>query len=349
MHFIDSLSKGGAETLLVGIINGLHEYNHVVVVLSCGNDFKDELKGVSVVCLDVRSKIDKVTSVIKLNRLIKKYQPLVIHTHLYWPTIIARCALQGKTRLVSTYHSLMYDVNNCHQYSKRNLILDKLTYRQRYFTHFVSTSVKENVSKAVGIRANNFVVYNFVADKFFDSRGEKLNKRKCGEILNVVLIGNYRPEKNYEYVIKNVAGFDDSKVRVDIYGAGDRSYYQAMIDQLGCDHVELHGATNKVSTVLMDADLFIMASSHEGFGIALAEAMVIGLPVLISNTPVFEEVTDYSALYFNVDKEFSLSHELSLLLEDQSLLYKCVENMGDVIDRYRYGRFISEIRSIYNG
>jgi hypothetical protein len=51
VHIIDSLARGGAETLLVGIVNGLPNQQHTIILLYGDNDFKKEIKNAHVISL----------------------------------------------------------------------------------------------------------------------------------------------------------------------------------------------------------------------------------------------------------------------------------------------------------
>lgn len=61
---------------------------------------------------------------------------------------------------------------------------------------------------------------------------------------------------------------------------------------------------------------FITASLHEGFGLPGLEAMQYGLPVLASNTPVFNEVYDNGAIYFDPLDIEDIAEQMKLVVQD---------------------------------
>lgn len=72
---------------------------------------------------------------------------------------------------------------------------------------------------------------------------------------------------------------------VELWGAQDRaSYYkelELLIRQNNLQNrVFLKGATNDVPSALAQADIFVFPSAFEGFGMALAEGMSVGLPAI---------------------------------------------------------------------
>jgi len=79
--------------------------------------------------------------------------------------------------------------------------------------------------------------------------------------------------------------------------------------------VKLKGKEKKIETILHQYDLFVMASSYEGYGLALAEAMASGLPVLISDIPVFREVAGEAAFYFSLTDVSDFARQLTLIYD----------------------------------
>ena len=72
---------------------------------------------------------------------------------------------------------------------------------------------------------------------------------------------------------------------VELWGARDRKAYykelELLISKNGLQNrVFLKGATNDVPSALKKADIFVFPSAFEGFGMALAEGMSVGLPAI---------------------------------------------------------------------
>jgi len=109
-----------------------------------------------------------------------------------------------------------------------------------------------------------------------------------GMPLNILAVGAVMPRKGYDVLIRALAPLKDIDWRLTIAGALDRHPHavdslKAAIDELKLsDRVSLPG---KVVPATLDrfyegADLFVSASLFEGYGMALAEAMVRGLPIV---------------------------------------------------------------------
>lgn len=82
------------------------------------------------------------------------------------------------------------------------------------------------------------------------------------------------------------------------------------------------GKVNDTGRVLSIADLFLLTSESESFGLAALEAMAVGVPVISSNTGGIPEVNDhgFSGYLSNVgDTEDMAKNALSLLQDEEKL------------------------------
>jgi glycosyltransferase involved in cell wall biosynthesis len=65
------------------------------------------------------------------------------------------------------------------------------------------------------------------------------------------------------------------------------------------------------------AEAFVSASLLEGFGLPGVEAMSLGVPLIVANTDVFNEVYDNGAIYFDPLDPEDIAHTIHLLLTDE--------------------------------
>ncbi|KGE13913.1 glycosyltransferase [Sphingobacterium deserti] len=122
-----------------------------------------------------------------------------------------------------------------------------------------------------------------------------------------------------------------------IWGIGrDKDYLEGVIDELKLtERVILKGFTEKPLEKLKRADIFLFPSKFEGFGLALAEAMAVGLPVVgLSNCSGVNELIKNNKNGFLVESEEQMIECLVKLMESPSLR----KNMGSAgaIDMREY-------------
>lgn len=105
----------------------------------------------------------------------------------------------------------------------------------------------------------------------------------------VVAIARYSHEKGIDLLLQAWAKVEKtvSDWRLDVFGDGDRSAYERMIDELKIDRsrCQLHGRTNDVESEYVNSSLFVLSSRFEGFGMVITEAMACGLPVVAFDCP----------------------------------------------------------------
>ena len=105
----------------------------------------------------------------------------------------------------------------------------------------------------------------------------------------VVAISRYSHEKGIDLLLQSWAEVEKliGEWRLDVFGDGDRSAYEQMLDDLHIDRsrCQLHGRTNDVEKEYCNSSLFVLSSRFEGFGMVITEAMVCGLPVVSFDCP----------------------------------------------------------------
>jgi glycosyltransferase involved in cell wall biosynthesis len=120
--------------------------------------------------------------------------------------------------------------------------------------------------------------------------------------------------KGFDLLIKAFAIFakNDGEWTLDIVGEGpEEELYRRLIAEHHLeDRVFLHPFTNDIQAYYSAAQVYVLSSRWEGFGLVLVEAMAHGLPVVSSDLPTSHEIMGDFALYFpNGDIE-GLAHQL---------------------------------------
>ena len=105
----------------------------------------------------------------------------------------------------------------------------------------------------------------------------------------VIVIGRYCHEKGYPFLLQAWAEVQKqcAEWRLETYGDGDRSSYEALIDELQIDRRRciLHGRTSDVQQEYAASSIAVCSSKYEGFGMVIVEAMACGLPVVSFDCP----------------------------------------------------------------
>src|SRR5688572_250911 len=153
----------------------------------------------------------------------------------------------------------------------------------------VSHDLKRETFQSFKITNEIEVIPNFIdLEKFKKQKKDHFKKAICpnGESL-VVHTSNFRKVKRVTDVIKIFANIhSEIPAKLLMIGDGpDRTKAESMCRELDISHdVRFLGKLEAVEEVLSVADLFLMPSEKESFGLAALEAMACEVPVISSNT-----------------------------------------------------------------
>jgi glycosyltransferase involved in cell wall biosynthesis len=92
----------------------------------------------------------------------------------------------------------------------------------------------------------------------------------------------------------------DSEWTLDIVGEGpEEELYRKKIAEYGLEkRIFIHPFTKDVQRYYSGAQVYVLSSRWEGFGLVLVEAMAHGLPIVSSDLPTSHEIMGNFALYF---------------------------------------------------
>lgn len=123
-----------------------------------------------------------------------------------------------------------------------------------------------------------------------------------------------RQHKGFDLLINAFSLFahKNSEWGLDIVGEGpEEKLYRKLIKeyQLG-DRITIHPFTNHIQVFYSKAQIYVLSSRWEGFGLVLVEAMAHGLPVISSDLPTSKEILGDFGLYFENGNVVDLAQRL---------------------------------------
>ncbi len=293
-YVIDSLRRGGAEQLVLTTVQHLDRsrFEPVVIALASPLDLSGEFEraGVEVHVAGLVSPLD-LRVVFRLFRIFRRVRPDLIHTHLRLSNVYGRLAavLAGVPAVVTSFHHLDYSYWPALTWRARMWKqLDKWSARlvNRGFIA-VSEAVRTDYARHFGL-SDIKLVYNYLdLERFYPPSPEerRTSRARLGvadEDFVVLNVARLSWEKGHRALLQAVAAVRQRAPHLQLFLMGDgpdRSGLQALASELGItDTVRFLGSGRDVEAVLAAADLFVFPSLGEGLGIALMEAMAMGLP-----------------------------------------------------------------------
>ena len=343
LHLIDSLSVGGTEVLLKNTLPLLKIEKNIICYLNQPDELKPAFKDYPVYCLQHRKKTDILRTIRRLRKILKQHRVDIVHTHLFWSTLIARFAVPKTLPLVSTIHSV-YSID-AFQKNEKALLAERLSVRKRHNIIAVSKFVLKDYLEWVRFKGRAFVLYDFLPGGYFTKSSRRKEDQQS---LRCVAVGNFKEAKNYSYLLKIFSHLKNENVSLDIYGQGDLEKELNGIIQKEDLSVYLRGQEKITGDLLREYDLFVQASSHEGFGLSVIEAVATGLPVFISDIPVFREVTGGCAHFFSLTNPTQAAEQLIQVKQRPDLRYKYVDAAYSFArNNFSEQHFVTGLREIY--
>jgi N-acetyl-alpha-D-glucosaminyl L-malate synthase BshA len=190
----------------------------------------------------------------------------------------------------------------------------------------VSNDLKKDTCKHFKITQHIEVIPNFIdLQRFKKQKKDHFKTAICpdGEKL-IVHTSNFRKVKRVEDVVKIFRNIrSHMKAKLLLVGDGPE---RNSIENLGrelqiCDDVRFLGKLEAVEEVLSVADLFLMPSEKESFGLAALEAMACEVPVVSSNTGGLPElmVDGKTGYMCDVGDVEGMSRKALEILSDENL------------------------------
>ena len=166
---------------------------------------------------------------------------------------------------------------------------------------------------------------------------------------NLIAMGRLAPQKGFDLLLQ---AFSDCARRhpdwhLTVLGQGPlRDDLMMMAKDLGIgDRVEFRPPVRPPFSLLRSADLFVFSSRYEGFGMALAEAMACGLPVISFDCPSGprEIVRDgVDGLLVPAENVEALTAAMDRLMSDPSLRESLAKRAVEVCDRFAPERILDQ-------
>ena len=194
----------------------------------------------------------------------------------------------------------------------------------------VSQAALNGLLKTVGDPGNLCVKYNPIdVDKICRMAQEPAEMKKTPGKFLLVSVGRLVPEKQYRLLFEVCASLSKSfDFELWVLGEGrDRSNLEAFIEQEHLTNIKLLGNQKNPYMYLKQADLFVSSSATESYGLAIQEALVLGIPAAAIRCDGIEEAFDPRFGVLTDNNAKSLEDALRSLLEDQENLRVYQENI----------------------
>jgi glycosyltransferase involved in cell wall biosynthesis len=300
--YCSSFQNGGVEKVTIQLCNELAIKGFKVdLVIGKKNqsNMLDNLDAkVNLVSLGTSNKI---FSILMLALYLRRKKPDIVISDRYHSFVYAASAkriIDSKSEIVMTIHSQMSlafgnGLDRTKQQVKKYSEFMRL---KKYCSKVISVSIGTaddflSIFPEFGDKVS--VIYNPVAVDQIQSLAKQWQNNLSflsGRQHVIISVGRLEPEKGYENLLRAFSEIENCRDSLlVICGEGrERKNLEKLADQLKIqDNVYLPGFVANPYSYLAHADLFVLSSRSEAFGVVLVEALAVGIPVVSTDCPSY--------------------------------------------------------------
>ena len=286
----------------------LHDRNRFEMLFGTLNPIapwlRDYMEGQGVRCisLDCRSRSEYSAGLLRLAAVLRRERVDILHTHLFEPSVIglgagyaARTPLRVLTRHYSDYHTRI----NKRWHVRLDQMCTGLSHgviavSQHTADHMIS---EENAPPEKVRVIMNGIDFERVRVSGPEAAARVRAQFDVGDGYLLLVAARLHPEKGYEYLFRAMPAIRRMANRpVTLVVAGKGTYeaeYRSLVQELGCgEQVQFLGFRKDLPDLMAAADLFVLPSLAEAFGLVLTEAIYLGTPVVASRTGGIPEIVE---------------------------------------------------------
>ncbi len=333
LHLLDSLNRGGAEMQALDTARNAGRFGIELTIVSAGpgmlqTDFASS--GVQFIPLRRKLPVDlylasQIRSIIRDRKiqLVRGFQP-VDGLHLY----LASRGLRD-VRQVLSFEGFIPD--------RKNRLTAKFLIPKMHANIVVSRGLKKWLAEKDGLDTNKFnVIHNGADPERLKPAARTLRKELniTGNELIFGMIGNfYRdPRKDQLTLAKALPRIFDRYPHAHCIfaggvetGAEDKmaECLDICLQQGLTERVHFLGSRGDVPNILAEMDIFIFSSLQEGLPVAASEAMLAGVPMIVSDIEPLLEATgggEFAAVFPVGDANTLAEKTIHLLQNDAERL-----------------------------
>jgi len=290
LYVITGLGLGGAEKVVIDLANQMYAlgYNVKIAYLTGDVRVNPASPDVEIIALHLNSAKHFLLASKKYRKLVKSFRPDVVHSHMVHANIFTRLnrALCPVPKLICTAHS-------SNEGGKARMLAYRLTNRLSDINTNVSQEATQAmISKGAFTQKTVVTVYNGINLNNFKNNPKSIRLEQ--NTLNFITVGRFTDAKDYPNLINAFAILkkNNRAINLTIVGDGElRDQIESLIKELELEEdVTLLGRRLDIPQLLSQADIFVLASKFEGFGLVVAEAMACECYVVATDSGGVAEV-----------------------------------------------------------
>ncbi len=361
LNIVDTISSGGVERRRLSLAKCLDpgRFELKIICTNAVGPFPAEFSkyGVEVIAIGDLSSVFDVTQHRKVMAIIDGFRPHIIHGAVFEGVTMA--AVSGFWKRVPVV--ILEETSDPQNRSWRGDLLLKLLCLAADRVVGVSPASVTYLTGRLGLSSAKVqLINNGVARPTYATKADcAVLRERLGLAADAIVMGSVGrmlsdATKRFSDLIRAFALLvaEGHNVRLVLVGEGpELPRYRNLAAELGvASHVVFTGYQNDTSAFYGIFDVFSLVSSHESFGLVLAEAMLHRLPIVATRVGGMQYIVEDGKTGFLVPKYdvAAIAEKLRLLCADAGLRAELGHNGYDRADlHYTEERYVDQVRTLY--
>jgi glycosyltransferase involved in cell wall biosynthesis len=362
LHIIETIGSGGVERRRLSLAKLLDskEFELKIICTQAYGIFPNEFKkhGVEIIEIGKLKSMFDIKQHRKVCAVIDEFKPDIIHGAVFEGVTMA--AINGFYKKVPNV--IIEETSDPQNRSWRGNLLMKFFCSLSHKVIGVSPAATNYLMNTLKINSKKIVLINngVALPRISDNDSKQKLRADLGIANDDIVIGTVGrmhsdENKRFSDLIRAFAILTKDKLSVKLLLVGDgreKENYANLVKELSIEsNVIFVGYQNDTQPFYSIMDVFSLVSSHESFGLVLAEAMLHNLPIVATKVGGMQYIVDDNQTGFLVEKYNvnEIAQRLGTLCGSAELR----EKMGALgykkaIKNYTEERYISRLKKVYH-
>jgi glycosyltransferase involved in cell wall biosynthesis len=280
LHVIGQLAPGGSEKMTLQVAKGLTlrgEDHRIAVLREVDMEFVAGLGAAGIPLYRIDGRGGQPGRLVQLARLARRLDVDLVQGHAWRSSVAAGLvARAASVPAIATLHRIYY--------ARLEETLDRMLQRMWEAVIVDSNAVRDLLVQTVGMDTGRVkVIPNFVSEEVLRA-GDAPRAERPAEPLRLLMAAHFSEVKGHRFLLEALAELGDRRERFELDLLGDGPLLeemQSLAARLGlADRIRFRGRRSDLSAWLSRADVVVLPSLWEGFGMILAEAAAFRLPAV---------------------------------------------------------------------
>lgn len=296
LYLITGLGGGGAEKVVADLADQMYSLGHDVKIAYLKGEIivRPKNNNIELVYLGLENLKNSKDAFLNYKNLILSFKPHVVHAHMVHANIFARIS-----RKLISIPKLICTAHNSNEGGKLRMLAYQFTNNLSDLNTNVSKEATQSFIKMRAFSSDAITIYNGInLEKFKNKKiDHDLYFKQFDSVHHKIIlaVGRFNQQKDYPNLLNAIPylkKISSYKFKIVIAGDGeDRAQIETLIHELNLsEYVILLGRRDDIPELMVCADIFVLPSAYEGFGLVVAEAMACETFVVATDCGGVKEV-----------------------------------------------------------